>query len=163
MRLLPCVSRAPQPQHAGLAPRLCQVGVLACVRQPLIRGVHCRHHQCTTFTPAAMHNHKNSPNPAIGLATTCWGTEQLKQQYPQLAEDTDADVCVVGGGISGLTTAYLLAKAGAYNGQDKQQRRNSNALWLVCIAMLTCCRFFACWPLRCIFSCMQASVLWCWR
>jgi NADH dehydrogenase FAD-containing subunit len=47
-----------------------------------------------------------------GLATTCWGTDQLKQQYPQLNEDTDADVAVVGGGISGLTTAYLLAKAG---------------------------------------------------
>lgn len=48
-----------------------------------------------------------------GLAATCWGTEQLKQQYPSLAEDTDADVAIVGGGISGLTTAYLLAKAGA--------------------------------------------------
>lgn len=47
-----------------------------------------------------------------GLATTCWGTDALKQQYPQLREDTEADVAVVGGGISGLTTAYLLAKAG---------------------------------------------------
>lgn len=36
----------------------------------------------------------------------------MKQQYPTLSEDTDADVAVVGGGISGLTTAYLLAKAG---------------------------------------------------
>ncbi len=33
-------------------------------------------------------------------------------RYPKLSEDTDADVCVIGGGISGLTTAYLLAKAG---------------------------------------------------
>ncbi len=37
----------------------------------------------------------------------------MKQQYPQLREDTEADVAIVGGGISGLTTAYLLAKAGA--------------------------------------------------
>jgi glycine/D-amino acid oxidase-like deaminating enzyme len=37
----------------------------------------------------------------------------VKQRYPQLSENVDADVCIVGGGISGLTTAYLLAKAGA--------------------------------------------------
>lgn len=37
----------------------------------------------------------------------------MKQQYPALREDTEADVAVVGGGNSGLTTAYLLAKAGA--------------------------------------------------
>lgn len=33
-------------------------------------------------------------------------------RYPKLSDDIDADVCVVGGGVSGLTTAYLLAKAG---------------------------------------------------
>ncbi|WIA42590.1 hypothetical protein OEZ86_008566 [Tetradesmus obliquus] len=47
-----------------------------------------------------------------GLAANCWGQDELKQRYPQLTEDVDADVCIVGGGISGLTTAYLLAKAG---------------------------------------------------
>lgn len=60
---------------------------------------------CARRAAACTHIH-------TGLATTCWGTDQLKQQYPQLNEDTDADVAVVGGGISGLTTAYLLAKAG---------------------------------------------------
>eukprot|EP00882_Tetradesmus_deserticola_P000301 GHRQ01000333.1.p1 GENE.GHRQ01000333.1~~GHRQ01000333.1.p1 ORF type:complete len:663 (+),score=295.35 GHRQ01000333.1:150-2138(+) len=47
-----------------------------------------------------------------GLAANCWGQDELKQRYPQLSENVDADVCIVGGGISGLTTAYLLAKAG---------------------------------------------------
>jgi glycine/D-amino acid oxidase-like deaminating enzyme/nitrite reductase/ring-hydroxylating ferredoxin subunit len=31
---------------------------------------------------------------------------------PELAEDIDADVCIVGAGIAGLTTGYLLTKAG---------------------------------------------------
>ena len=29
-----------------------------------------------------------------------------------LVEDTHADVCIVGAGIAGITTAYLLAKQG---------------------------------------------------
>jgi glycine/D-amino acid oxidase-like deaminating enzyme/nitrite reductase/ring-hydroxylating ferredoxin subunit len=33
-------------------------------------------------------------------------------QYPQLRENQDADVCVIGSGIAGLTTAYLLSKEG---------------------------------------------------
>ena len=32
--------------------------------------------------------------------------------YPKLAEDADTDIVVVGGGISGITTGYLLATAG---------------------------------------------------
>lgn len=32
--------------------------------------------------------------------------------FPSLGESTTADVCVVGAGIAGLTTAYLLARAG---------------------------------------------------
>src|SRR3989440_11877430 len=32
--------------------------------------------------------------------------------YPALTEDTQADVCVVGAGIAGMTTAYLLAREG---------------------------------------------------
>ena len=34
-------------------------------------------------------------------------------EFPQLSEDVRADVCVVGAGIAGMTTAYMLAKAGS--------------------------------------------------
>jgi heterodisulfide reductase subunit A-like polyferredoxin len=47
-----------------------------------------------------------------GVAASCWGQDELRQKYPRLTDNITADVCVVGGGISGLTTAYLLAKAG---------------------------------------------------
>ena len=33
-------------------------------------------------------------------------------QFPPLQENIHVEVCIVGAGISGLTTAYLLAKAG---------------------------------------------------
>lgn len=35
-----------------------------------------------------------------------------RTHYPRLAENLSADVCVVGGGLTGLTTAYLLQRAG---------------------------------------------------
>lgn len=36
----------------------------------------------------------------------------LKSKFEPLSEDLDVDICIVGGGITGITTAYLLAKAG---------------------------------------------------
>jgi len=44
--------------------------------------------------------------------TPYWTTSEPFPQFPILAENAKADVVVVGGGITGLTTAYLLAKAG---------------------------------------------------
>src|SRR5438445_4216255 len=38
-------------------------------------------------------------------------TADLPEQ-PGLTQDTSADVCVVGAGIAGMTTAYLLAREG---------------------------------------------------
>lgn len=33
------------------------------------------------------------------------------QRYPSLTRNVRCDVCVIGGGIAGLSTAYRLAKA----------------------------------------------------
>src|SRR6187549_877124 len=44
--------------------------------------------------------------------TPYWATSATFPQFAKLAEDVTADVVVIGAGITGLTTAYLLAKAG---------------------------------------------------
>ena len=44
--------------------------------------------------------------------TPYWSTSATFPQFAKLADDADADVVVVGGGITGLTAAYLLAEAG---------------------------------------------------
>lgn len=47
-----------------------------------------------------------------GARAAVWEGTAAVPDYPALAEDTAADVCVVGAGIAGLTTAYYLARAG---------------------------------------------------
>ncbi|HWM27496.1 MAG TPA: FAD-dependent oxidoreductase [Woeseiaceae bacterium] len=44
--------------------------------------------------------------------TPYWSTSATLPRFATLADDAAADVVVVGGGITGLTAAYLLAKAG---------------------------------------------------
>ena len=51
------------------------------------------------------------PNAKIDT-TPYWSTSATFPQFAKLADDAQADVVVVGGGITGLTAAYLLAKAG---------------------------------------------------
>ena len=47
-----------------------------------------------------------------GLSDNCWQQSQQSVRHPALSRDLETDVCVVGAGIAGLTTAYQLAAAG---------------------------------------------------
>ena len=49
---------------------------------------------------------------AEGLSTNCWNQHKQTIEYPALKTDLQTDVCIVGAGIAGLTTAYKLAAAG---------------------------------------------------
>src|SRR3954447_23845035 len=47
-----------------------------------------------------------------GQTTSVWMATTVVPQQAALGEDAAADVCVVGAGIAGMTTAYLLAREG---------------------------------------------------
>ena len=47
-----------------------------------------------------------------GTAESCWIETAPETSYPRYEQSDRADVAVIGGGIVGLTSAYLLAKAG---------------------------------------------------
>ncbi|MGX4640454.1 FAD-dependent oxidoreductase [Massilia sp. SYSU DXS3249] len=47
-----------------------------------------------------------------GSSTSAWMATALVPEYPPLQGDAGAEVCVIGAGIAGLTTAYLLAREG---------------------------------------------------
>jgi len=47
-----------------------------------------------------------------GTTTSLWEARNELVVAPELDADAQADVCVVGAGVAGLTTAYLLARAG---------------------------------------------------
>src|SRR5687767_13778675 len=47
-----------------------------------------------------------------GRTTSVWMATSPMPEEPALTSDAHADVCIVGAGIAGLTTAYLLAKEG---------------------------------------------------
>lgn len=45
-------------------------------------------------------------------SVSVWEVTEAQRTFTPLAGDAEADVCVVGAGIAGMTAAYLLAKAG---------------------------------------------------
>lgn len=45
-------------------------------------------------------------------SVSAWEADTPLLEFPPLGEDLHADVCVVGAGIAGMTTAYLLAREG---------------------------------------------------
>lgn len=47
-----------------------------------------------------------------GANRSSWLNDRIPVDYPALERDGAVDVCVIGAGIAGLTTAYLLRKAG---------------------------------------------------
>ena len=47
-----------------------------------------------------------------GASTSVWLATASMPAFPKLASSARADVCVIGGGIAGLTTAYLLSREG---------------------------------------------------
>ncbi|HYE02776.1 MAG TPA: FAD-dependent oxidoreductase [Phycisphaerales bacterium] len=50
--------------------------------------------------------------PESGVSTSIWMATASVPDFPPLAEDTSADVCVVGAGLAGLTTSLLLLRQG---------------------------------------------------
>jgi glycine/D-amino acid oxidase-like deaminating enzyme/nitrite reductase/ring-hydroxylating ferredoxin subunit len=53
-----------------------------------------------------------NPKTDSGTTTSAWMATAEVPSFPPLAEDAECDVCIVGAGIAGLTTAYTLARAG---------------------------------------------------
>lgn len=58
-----------------------------------------------TYTPHELSHHSHE-------SMSAWMSDQEMPITEELMRDEDFDVCIVGGGIAGLTTAYLLAKEG---------------------------------------------------
>lgn len=46
------------------------------------------------------------------MTTSIWKAKASNPEFPSLEEDIEVEVAIVGGGITGITTAHLLAKSG---------------------------------------------------
>ena len=54
------------------------------------------------------------PKTDSGTTVSAWMATADVPSFPPLAADAECDVCIVGAGIAGLTTAYTLARAGKH-------------------------------------------------
>ena len=66
--------------------------------------------RAATISPRALFNFTKSAVP--GLCDNVWEQSKQRVKYSPLNRDIEVDVCVVGAGFAGLTTAYCLAQAG---------------------------------------------------
>jgi glycine/D-amino acid oxidase-like deaminating enzyme/nitrite reductase/ring-hydroxylating ferredoxin subunit len=57
--------------------------------------------------------HIRAPNPGTG-STSLWMATTTVPRFAPLPRNTEAEVCVIGAGIAGLTTAYLLQREGRH-------------------------------------------------
>src|SRR5262245_26131876 len=46
-------------------------------------------------------------------AAAHWKAEEELPEFPSIARDLESDVVIIGGGLTGITTAFLLKEAGA--------------------------------------------------
>jgi glycine/D-amino acid oxidase-like deaminating enzyme/nitrite reductase/ring-hydroxylating ferredoxin subunit len=53
-----------------------------------------------------------NPKSDSGSTTSAWMATADVPEFPPLSSDAECDVCIVGAGIAGLTTAYTLVRAG---------------------------------------------------
>src|SRR5688500_7371213 len=72
-----------------------------------LRSRPCRHGACA-LQPTMNEPHRD-PDAAPPAP---WTATARLPECPRLDQDATADVCIVGAGIAGLTTAYLLANSG---------------------------------------------------
>lgn len=70
-----------------------------------------RHVNCHRLTTRALFSFGRA-KAQTGLSDNCWEQAKQKPKYAPLNKDIEVDVCIVGAGMVGLTTAYRLAKAG---------------------------------------------------
>ena len=69
---------------------------------------------CASFF-SSVSNRKVFSTMVEGLSDNCWNQGSQSTEHAALSRDLETDVCIVGAGIAGLTTAYRLAVAGMDN------------------------------------------------
>src|SRR5688572_8144943 len=64
------------------------------------------------YQPRTPSSTMTNPRTDSGSTTSAWMTTADVPDFPPLTEDAECDVCIVGAGIAGITTAYTLTRAG---------------------------------------------------